>query len=115
MTMTPEEHLLAAADDMAEHGHCKESFFETLNGWETSPSCAYGSLARTAGMVDGNGLIDNVNDFSVAADRLSAHIQDKFPYLRGLDTYNVITTYNDANTTTAEDMILAMKEAAHHD
>ncbi len=115
--MTPEELLLKAADDMAEHGHCKGSFFAGLYGWETASSCAYGSLARVAGVVQSNGLIDtdNLQDLDPeAVKRLAAVIEPMVRHLRVdfNDPYDVITTYNDLPDTTGEDMILAFKKAA---
>lgn len=130
--MTPEEHLLAAADDMAQHGQAKDVFLKDPFEWETTPACAYGSLARVAGAYEVRTCIGGggrqmaevyISSVTPAAVKLAKHLRAKFPdlfgevvadELRGIDdTYTVITTYNDADTTTAEDMILAFKEAAH--
>jgi hypothetical protein len=116
--MTPEELLLKAADDMAEHGHCKGSFFEDLAEWETTPSCAYGSLARVAGVVQPNGLIIDCRDLDPeAVKRLAAVIRPlhPHPFVDYCDDYDVITTYNDHDSVTGEDMILAFKKAAAGD
>ncbi|MFF5973665.1 hypothetical protein ACFY7C_19270 [Streptomyces sp. NPDC012769] len=113
--MTPEEHLLAAADDMAEHGHCKEYYFDDPVNWQTSSSCAYGSLARTVSREAEEGRYAAITEAQEcgAAKMLAAHIQDKFPHLRGEETWVTITSFNDLPSTTGEDVILAMKEAAH--
>jgi hypothetical protein len=51
--MTPEEHLLAAAEDMAQYGKVEGSFFRDPLDMR-SPSCAMGSMARSAYMKYGD-------------------------------------------------------------
>lgn len=116
--MTPEDALLAAADDMSKHGLAKEKFYTRHDGWETAPACALGSLSRAMGRTGENGLVDpQIVDTSVAKkladtirDRLSVH-----DLLRECNAYEVITHYNDRASTSTEDMILAFKEAAHRE
>jgi hypothetical protein len=116
--MTPEEILAKAAEDQAEHGHHKGSFYSSRFGqsWETAPACAYGSMARVARLTDGRGMVDGVDDpvISKAAAKLADAIRPHVPVdLSRADTYTVITSYNDSHSITAEDMILRFKEAAH--
>lgn len=116
--MTPEETLLKAADDLAQYGHTKESFFETSGEqtWHTAPACAFGALARVIGgdAINENGVVTG-DDTLFAGDvvrRLANTIRAKGPQFVGADNYQTITGYNDLDSTTGEDMILAMKEAA---
>ncbi|GGR51498.1 DUF6197 family protein [Streptomyces roseolus] len=126
--MTPEEHLLAAADDMAKHGLGKRRYLADPTQWETTPACAYGTLARVSGDYTLMTLSDDTTEFArvgvdsesveTAARRLAKHLRAKFPDLfhgQWLNAHQVVTSYNDMPTTTAEDMILAFKEAAHHE
>jgi hypothetical protein len=115
--VTPEEILLKAAEDLATYGHAKEKFYAgTLKGnWETAPACAYGSLARVAGAANENGTVTDVSvgTLGEAAKKLAAQIRESFPHFSHDDPYFTITRYNDHDNTTGEDVILAMKEAAH--
>lgn len=117
--MTPEETLLKAADDLARYGHAKETFFETSGeqDWRTAPACAFGALARVIGgdATSENGVVsgDDVLFVSDAVHRLANVIRGKVDALKLADNYQAVTLYNDADSTTGEDIILAMKEAAH--
>lgn len=121
--MTPQEQLMAAANDLAQYGHAKEAFYEplTVNGperWRTSPACALGALARTMNLTEANGIIghDEIEglESAVAVRLLAANLKKRFPQLRVMSSpYSVITEYNDDESTSAEDVILAFKEAAH--
>lgn len=120
--MTPEEILLKAANDLAENGHCKGSFYASRvshDGWRKAPACAYGALARVTELTSDNGIVGVIEDSRLigpAAERLAKQIRKLFPdnsIWQTSDAYTVITTYNDNETTTAEDMILRFKEAAH--
>lgn len=117
--MTPEETLLKAADDLAQYGHAKETFFETSGeqDWHTAPACAFGALARVigGGAINENGVVSG-DDTLFAGDvvhRLANVIRGKVDALKLADNYQAITGYNDMDSTTGEDTILAMKEAAH--
>ncbi len=115
--MQPEEVLLKAADDIAQHGHAKEVFFDSAAkaSWAGAPACAYGAMARAGNWVQGNGTVTDLYEgtFAEAAKRLADVIRGRVDALVLADDYQAITTYNDDDNTTAEDMILAMKEAAH--
>jgi len=123
--MTPEEQLLAAADDMAAHGKCEgqylappEGWYGTGTGgwWQTGRSCAMGSLARVNGLVDEIGCVGAEVEMLPATRRLAEQIRKTVSGLwdhANLSDAGVIAAYNDRETTTAEDMILTMKEAAH--
>jgi hypothetical protein len=112
-TMTPEELLLKAADDIAQQGHHKETFYK--NCPYKGPACAYGAMFRAAGMskrmMDGT-LREPVRS---AAVKLAEQIKAANPLfaLSGGDEWDVVTSFNDHDNTTGEDVILAMKEAAH--
>lgn len=121
--MTPEEILARAAEDIAQHGHAKEQFYEanpTKEGaWQTAPACAYGALSRVAGTTSGNGTAmvydgrHSYPELHAAADKLAAQIRASRPEFADADTYYTITHFNDDDRTTGEDVILAMKDAAH--
>ncbi|WP_432112784.1 DUF6197 family protein [Streptomyces sp. S1] len=119
--MTPEEHLLKAAEDVAEHGHAKDYYFDTGGkrvAWSTAPSCALGSIARAGDLCNEAGLVmgEVIADNHPTARLLADHLREKYPHLamKSPDNYSLITTFNDDKNTTGEDVILAMKEAAHH-
>lgn len=117
--MTPEETLLKAADDLAQYGHAKEVFFETSDEqtWHTAPACAFGALARVIGdeVMNENGSVGGGDALFTgdAVHRLASVIRGKVDALKLADNYQAITGYNDHKDTTGEDVILAMKEAAH--
>jgi hypothetical protein len=115
--VTPEEILIKAAEDLATHGHAKEVFFDSTarSAWQGAPACAYGAMARVGNWVQENGTVTDLYEdtFAEAARRLASVIRGKVDALSVADDYQAITGYNDADTTTAEDMILMMKEAAH--
>lgn len=116
--MTPEELLLAAADDIAAHGHCKNTYSPPGEDGRAGPVCAYGAMTRVA--TDGQ-TTDyaslHLNDewwrtkrplIDQAAALLAQHIG---PTAAGYP-FGAITRFNDAARTTAEDVILMMKKAA---
>lgn len=114
--MTPEEALLAAADDIATHGHCKETFYDDLKkDLPERSACAYGALARVTGEVGEDGIILEIDGkvLGPAAKKLADQIRAKGPQFADADDYQTITGYNDMDSTTGEDIILAMKGAAH--
>lgn len=115
--MTPEEVLIKAADDIAQHGHAKEVFFDSAvkASWAGAPACAYGAMARVGNWVQENGTVTDLYEgtFAEAARRLASVIRGKVDALSIGDDYQVITLYNDHKDTTAEDVILMMKEAAN--
>lgn len=154
--MTPEEHLLAAAEDQVKYGHCTGSYFDvesvgSTTAWRTSSACAFGSIARSAGLVTPRGIVDpKVNtvpgadssfaynymntvpgaDGSLAYDYmnyinmeelpaarlLAAQIRQEVPaFIHNPSDYETITSFSDHPSTTAEDVALMMKKAAHHD
>lgn len=114
--MTPEETLLKAADDLAQYGHTKGTFFWTSDEqtWHTAPACAFGALARVIGegAINEYGTVSG-DDAGDAVQRLANVIRDKVDALKLADNYQAITGYNDMDSTTGEDIILAMKEAAY--
>lgn len=117
--MTPEEILAKAADDLAKYGHHKGNFYSTKEPCDTAPACAYGAMARVAGMTSlgvtfyGDGALV----LAEAARRLAGQIRKQLPdnsiWKKWGDEFTVITGFNDYARTTAEDVILAMKEAAN--
>ena len=121
--MTPEEILMAAAEDIAEHGHHKGSYFKptaSASKRAIAPACAYGAMARAAGLVRGlvshPHLIYDISIFSPAAEKLAEQIRRDGPVLlcrnAQSDDFAAITYFNDRPTTTGEDVILMMKKAA---
>jgi len=114
--VTPEEILAKAAEDIAIHGHAKEKFYSSTSyeGWQTAPACALGAIARVTGYASkSQGIVREEIFESEAAKKLAATIRGKVDGFSVADDYQTITGYNDHKDTTAEDMILAMKEAAH--
>lgn len=115
--MTPEETLIAAAEDMAKYGQAKETFFDSKpmpNGrydWKTAPACAMGSLARVSGGVQGEGIVNDVQDGG-AVHLLAEQIRRDGLMPEYADDYQAVTGFNDRDSTSAEDMILTMKRAA---
>lgn len=114
--MTPEEILTKAADDIATHGHAKETFYNSTGrqDWQTAPACALGAIARVTGYASKTqGIVREEVFTSEAAKKLAAKIRAKDGRYALADNYGTITGYNDDDHTTAEDMILTMKEAAN--
>lgn len=111
--MTPEEVLALAAEDMATHGMTKRYYYgegREDDDRTIAPACAYGSIHRTLaqrGLVDSE-IVDPTDPLILQAAHLLAQT-----IRRPGNIFQVITAYNDADTTTAEDMILTMKRAAH--
>jgi hypothetical protein len=127
--MTPEELLLKAAEDQAERGHHKGTYYKGDVGDPAgqdreAPACAYGSLTRAATngeMADYSHLAASFARREAAvligqAARLLADslVRDR-QSLNTFDPFDVITRFNDHRSTTAEDVILAFKRAAHGD
>lgn len=122
--MTPDEILLKAADDLARYGHAKQTFFESTDDrkawWQEASACALGAIARAAGEVGVTGVVSDPMgpDTSVrhaAVRKLAESIRSRSPIMNRFgttDDYITITSFNDAGSTTAEDVILAMKTAA---
>jgi hypothetical protein len=121
--MTPQELLAKAADDIAEHGHNKGTYHDPDAGLpqSTAPACAYGALTRAAtggrttdyawiGVTvktwETKGLIDQ------AAELLARVVVRRGGIDYGND-FGTIALYNDRDDVTGEDVILAMKDAAH--
>lgn len=114
--MTPEETLAKAADDLATHGHAKETFYASSGEqpWQTAPACALGAIARVTGYASKRqGIVRDEIFASEAVKKLAATIRAKVGAYADADNYCTVTGYNDDNHTTAEDVILMMKEAAH--
>lgn len=125
--MTPEEVLAKAAEDMSEKGMTKGHFYEQGvpgEGWREAPACAYGSMARAMGVTSAGGVVEpgTLDDLDPASEKLAAAIvrlHPDHPVIASLrathcdDAYDIVTRYNDHEGTTKEDMVLAMKEAAH--
>lgn len=115
--MTPEETLIKAADDLATHGHAKGTFYNPsgAQSWETASACALGAIARVTGYASkGQGIVRDEIFTSEAVHKLAATIREKGGKYANLgDNYCTVTGYNDDDHTTAEDVILTMKEAAH--
>ena len=118
--MTPQEELLAAADDIERHGLNKKTFFQSREGeWHATPACSLGALARVTGHVASDGWIFGENSVWLHAGEapklLASHIRSKFPDVAstaGPDSWDVISVFNDRETTTAEDVVRVMREAA---
>lgn len=110
--MTPEELLLKAADEIATRGHAKRSYRNS----DTGGVCAYGAmtLAATGGRYWN--YPDTYGDSPVkaligqAAELLAR--QTGFEHLADATGFDMVTYFNDADDTTGEDVILAMKRAA---
>lgn len=108
--LTPEEVLLKAANEIARCGHWKGWFSET-DADPDSPVCAVGSINRVvfgkANMCDVRWIRTGQLDLNrVATMRLEAYLEQAV----GEDS---AALWNDRADTSAEDVILAMKKAAH--
>ena len=117
--MTPEETLMAAAEDIAEHGHHKGGYFKqtaSVSERLSAPACAYGAMARVVGLVTYGGLTYDISTLGPAAEKLAEQIRRDGPVLlcrnAQFDDFAAITYFNDRPTTTGEDVILMMKKAA---
>ncbi|KPI09905.1 hypothetical protein OV450_3396 [Actinobacteria bacterium OV450] len=107
--MTPEELLLAAADDIAAYGHHKGRMYGLTDDPDAmAPACALGAIIRRSKGYKGF-LGDLMNGGAIQL--LHDHISD------GLgtqdDAIDDIAAWNDHPQITKEDVILAMKTAAH--
>lgn len=113
--MTPEEALLKAADDLAEHGGCKGVFIADREHPDTSPACAMGAIARATGQITLDGLVGPDVGQGEAVRMLAQQIRGGFFPVKPGHAFNIVASFNDSDTTTTEDVILAMKKAANHD
>ncbi|MGW6255445.1 DUF6197 family protein [Streptomyces sp. NPDC055085] len=113
--MTPEELLLAAIDIIQRDGWHQGDLYKPPATWKancwreacdeaarTAPTCAMGALFRAA---HGTSRWVDLTDSALGAVSL----------LQGHLGTPMIPHWNDAPERTAEDVILAMKRAAHHD
>ncbi|KPI09906.1 hypothetical protein OV450_3397 [Actinobacteria bacterium OV450] len=116
--MTPEELLLAAADDIAVHGHHKGALYAPRDRpRDTARACALGALTRRATHISPSAalsvhraaiqfLCNQIPDVRDPKDRFATESLD--------NTYK-ITAWNDHPQTSKKDVILAMQKAANHD
>ncbi|MGW6255444.1 DUF6197 family protein [Streptomyces sp. NPDC055085] len=113
--MTPEDLLLAGADYIAEHGHHKGAFFlgamaDGRSAYKQAaenhgkPACAIGAINAAAWANE-----SRRDEAWEARALLMQHLNPRFPACVG------VPDWNDAPERTAEDVILAMKRAAHHE
>jgi hypothetical protein len=124
--MTPDQILLKAADIIAQAGHCKGEYYQAADpgmsaeSWaqaedvaaQSAPVCAIGALRRARfGTAGGSHYVTNpASELGQAIARLVTVIGD--PPLPDATPEGRIIGFNDAPTTTAEDVILALKKAA---
>jgi hypothetical protein len=117
--VTPEEVLIKASEEMARTGHTKGNYCDPFASDESaSPVCAYGAMARavTEGKSAayphlGEELEELVNQ---AAALLAGEVKPLMARLQlpqANTNFALVTTYNDMESTTGEDVILAMKRA----
>ncbi|MFD4474637.1 hypothetical protein ACFWPU_00770 [Streptomyces sp. NPDC058471] len=115
--MTPQEVLNTAADIIAARGHGKQHYEDAVTG----NVCAYGAM--TAAATDGTD--GRTADYSVmnvygtprakrlvdqAARLLATHLRG--PLDGYADEFDIVTHFNDADTTDGPTLIRHMKEAA---
>ena len=109
---TPEELILKAADAIAEYGHMKSNYGTKKHGF-----CAMGAL-RYVTCEDDSGFFFSTKDSPELRDLYyqAQHLLGaSLPTSNGAgDMHEAIVMFNDCPTTTAEDVILAMKKAANH-
>lgn len=109
--MTPEEVLLKAADEIARYGLHKGNY--ALREDPDSPVCALGGIKRAVyGSVYGFAVDEKMSVEGAAVLKLENSIK-KQGYEPECKQLAVIPMWNDEPETTAEDVILAMKKAAH--
>lgn len=117
--MTPQELLLAAADDQALYGHTKGVYYKDAPVGDprcyTAPACAFGSLTRVTAADSNNhlGRHSYAVTNSPAAQLLAARIRNEYPVAADVDhPFDVITWFNDRPETTSADVQRVMVEAA---
>lgn len=109
--MTPQEVLVKAAAAIAEHGHIKGGYGSIHSGF-----CAVGAIRYAA---CGGTLLSKVHDANAdevvqAAELLLVEeLEGSGEYRWAPSVEVVVPLFNDANATTAEDVMLMMKRAAH--
>jgi hypothetical protein len=105
---TPKEVLRKAADIMAVRGKATGRYEDP----KTHAVCAYGAMALAA--TDGrHSCLTDANTHAYALIGQAARVlaETSLGLELGTDPFFSITGYNDADTTSAEDMILALKRA----
>lgn len=120
--MTPEAQLLHAALAITRYGHHKHGFFDgSAHDYESpypyakAPACATGAIARAAGFMypSGRAVSDDVVE-SEAVARLAETITRLRPEFsaRTGEAFRTVVDFNDHPNTTAEEVVLIMREAA---
>lgn len=116
--MTPEENLAAAAEYISEHGHTKGDYFEG----NASLLVGGGMFARTRGAlpsaaVQGRAACALGAIWATADTVETAREADTrfHVFLSPSKTWTPVGAWNDEPERTAEDVILALKEAAYGD
>ena len=112
--MTPEDVLTKAAETITRRGKATGHYEDPV----TREVCAYGAMTLAA--TEGKTSCYSEFDFFLtprpallvqqAAELLAKAVPSEFVD----EPFAVITWYNDQESTTAEDIALAMKKAAHH-
>ena len=95
--MTPEEILIKAAELIAERGHCKGELYDNDGRLCMMGAMEMATFGKTFGTTG--------NDYALetAIEKVLDEVDQSIPH------------FNDHPATTAEDAILTLKRAAHHD
>lgn len=104
---TPEELLLTAADIIARDGWHQGHYCAPDGDPTSSAVCAIGALSRAG---TGNAIPTSEMAWRTSAARSAA--QRRLAKVAGVTPWD-IPDWNDAPERSAEDVILAMKQAAH--
>lgn len=108
--MTPQEVLEKAAANIAEHGHCKGEYGSLQRGF-----CALGAIRYAA---TGTGVYRRdlnaakTHDLVNQAELMLVLELAKDGWRCG-ESLSLVPMFNDAEATSAEDVMLMMKRAAH--
>lgn len=112
--MTPQELLLKAAEEMGRRGKYEGGYEDR----ETGRVCAYGAMtaAATNGDTANYTMVEEWEQQELidgAAVLLARSITRSPFHLGPSETFQKVTMFNDDKNTSTEDVVLAMKEAAH--
>lgn len=114
--MDKNEALRRAADYLSRNGHIQGNLYQYNEGAPMPSACALGALRMVARESDGGWL--QMPTYAEACHRLVEHLRNQGAIPNeyvDIDPSALIPMWNDDPSTTAEDVILAMKMAAEEE